>query len=92
MKQFINMSWSISSKASFVEFPQFQKFQFQNLTTVIFWYDLQEVDREVIDSIRSVQREYIDKRGVEHNFTEVSSTKHFTTHPQVTVLEFFLTI
>lgn len=55
----------------------------QNLTTVIFWYDLQEVDREVIDSIRSVQREYIDKRGVEHNFTEVSSTKHFTTHPQV---------
>lgn len=64
----------------------------QNLTTVIFWYDLQEVDREVIDSIRSVQREYIDKRGVEHNFTEVSSTKHLTTHPQVTVLEFFLTI
>ena len=51
----------------------------QNLTTVIFWYDLQEVDREVIDSIRSVQREYIDKRGVEHNFTEVSSTKHYTT-------------
>lgn len=31
---------------------------------------LEEVDREVIDSIRSVQREYIDKRGVEHNFTE----------------------
>ena len=57
----------------------------QNLTTVIFWYDLQEVDREVIDSIRSVQREYIDKRGVEHNFTEVSSTKHLTTHPQVSL-------
>lgn len=35
---------------------------------------LEEVDREVIESIRSVKREYIDKRGVEHNFTEVSKS------------------
>lgn len=35
---------------------------------------LEEVDREVIDSIRSVKREYMDRRGVEHNFGEGSKS------------------